>query len=266
MITVTTSMQRHAEAWAEQADLIDLQLSPLGLAAMDALAPAPGETVLDVGCGTGQTLMQLAERVGPAGRVIGVDIAARLLSIAQDRSAQLRQVTLRHHDAATLDLPAASVDAVYSRFGVMAFADPVAAFSNFRRMIRRGGRIGFVCWRALHENELDLLPLHAAGFDSAVDEAPFSFARTDYVSGVLRSAGFGGIAIRAFDASVSCGDVEATVKILTKVGALGKILRETPSLLADALPRVRSALVARADGGSNVALDAATWIVTATAE
>jgi precorrin-6B methylase 2 len=72
---------------------LDRQLSPLGLRAIDALAPRPGEVVLDVGCGAGQTVLQLAERVGPQGRVIGIDIAPRLIAIARERAARLGQVS-----------------------------------------------------------------------------------------------------------------------------------------------------------------------------
>src|SRR5262249_5655293 len=149
-------------ARAEVAELLDLQMSPLGLAAIDALDPQPGESILDIGCGAGQTLLQLANRVGPSGRVIGVDIAPRVLDVARSRTAALDQVQLIQADAAALALPDEVMDGVYSRFGVMAIEDPVAAFSNFRRMSKRGGRLSFVCWRSLEENELDLLPVLAA--------------------------------------------------------------------------------------------------------
>src|SRR5262249_36694083 len=136
-------------ARAEVADLLHLQLSPIGLAAMDALDPQPGQTIVDIGCGAGQTTQQLANRVGSLGRVIGVDIAPRVLDVARSRTATLAQVQLIQADAATLALPDEMADGVYSRFGVMALDDPVAAFANFRRMTRRGGRLAFVCWEPL---------------------------------------------------------------------------------------------------------------------
>lgn len=259
-----TARKLHDEAWAEVADLLDLQLSPLGLRAMDALGAVQGKTVLDVGCGAGQSLAQLAGRVGAHGRVIGVDIAARLLDVARSRLGDVPQLTLLHGDAARLDVPEASVDAVFSRFGVMAFADPVAAFSNLRRMLRPGGRIAFVCWRALRENEIDFLPLQAAGLDIAADETPFSFARREVVTEVLCAAGFGAVTVDAFDAEVSSGEVDAMTKVLTKVGPLGKILRETPALMIEVEPKVRAALAARLHGG-RVSLGAATWVVNALA-
>jgi SAM-dependent methyltransferase len=253
-----------AEAWAEVSPLLDLQLSPLGLRAMEALSPRPGEVIVDVGCGAGQTVMQLAERVGPEGRIIGVDIAPLLLDLARRRAQLLGQVSFLECDALALDLPSASVDAVFSRFGVMAFTDPVAAFSNFHRMMKPSGRLAFVCWRSLEENELDLLPLRAAGLEERVDRTPFSFEDPDHVRATLGAAGFGQITIRAHDEAVSSGDLDAMTTVLLKVGPLGRIVRETPELRAAAEPRVRAALASKREV-SGVFLRAATWIVTARA-
>jgi len=111
-----------AKAWAEAYELIDLQLSSLGLRAIEALGLGSGDSVLDIGCGAGQTLLQLAERVGTEGQVIGVDVAPLLLETAKRRTEPLRHVRLIQADAQSLDLPAESADAVFSRFGVMASA------------------------------------------------------------------------------------------------------------------------------------------------
>ncbi len=132
-----------AQAWAAVCEFIDLQLSPLGLRGIAALAPRSSESIVDIGCGAGQTVLQLAERVGPEGQVIGVDIAPMLLDIGRRRAAGLSQVRFVEGDATLLDLPDASVDGIYSRFGVMSFADPVAAFANFHRTLRPTGRLAF---------------------------------------------------------------------------------------------------------------------------
>ena len=174
-----------AQAWADVYELLDLQLSPLGMRAIDALSPMPGDVVVDVGCGAGQTVLQLGERVGPEGRVIGVDVARRLLDLAKRRASALRQVTFLEADAQCVELADQSTDGIFSRFGVMAFANPLAAFSNFRRILKPSGSLAFVCWRALEENELDLLPLQATGLESRVDPTPFSFAD----AGFLRDPG-----------------------------------------------------------------------------
>lgn len=256
------SRELAAAAWAEMFALIDRQLSPLGLKAMDALAPARGDVVVDIGCGAGQTLLQLAEWVGPEGRVIGVDVAPRLLEVAARRTAGLAQVDLIEADAQSLDLATASADAVYSRFGVMAFADPAAAFANFHRLLKPSGVLAFCCWRALAENELDALPLAAAGLEAMVDAAPFSLADPDDLRAVLQAAGFGDIVITAHDEAVSSGDLAAMVAVLLKVGPLGRIIRENLQLRPEAEARLRDVLAARGDP-ARVELSAAVWIVVA---
>ena len=258
------SALRHAEAWAEAYQLIDLQLSPLGLRAIEALGPSAGDVVLDIGCGAGQTLLQLAEKVGTKGRVIGVDIAPQLLGIARQRTNSLSQVSLIQADAQYLDFPSQSADAVFSRFGVMAFNDPIVAFANFRRILKTSGVLAFTCWRSLQENELDHLPLAAAGF-SPSDESPFSLADPEHIRRTLKAAGFGEIVVRSCDVKVSSGGLDAMTEVLLKVGPLGKIVRDNPALRATAEPRLRKALAAKGDA-SKVQLLASVWIVTAQIE
>ena len=246
---------------AELADLIDLQMAPLGLAAMNALGPTQGRTVLDVGCGAGQATLQLAERVGNSGHAIGIDIAPQVLSVARARLRHLSWVSIIQADAAQPPLPDQSVDLVYSRFGVMFFPDPIRAFSNLRRVLRSSGQIGFVCWRSIRENELDFLPLEAAGM--VLGEAPHvSFEQPRFIEEVLRSAGFDQVKVDALDAEVSCGDIDKTLEVVTRVGALGKMLRDTPHARPLIMSRVREVLARRAHLG-RVNLKAATWIVTA---
>lgn len=254
----------HAKAWAEEYELIDRQLSSLGLMAMQELQLVYGQTVLDVGCGTGQTLLQLAERVGDKGLVIGVDIAGRLLEVAARRTKQLGQVKLIEADAQTLDLPPHSVDAVFSRFGVMSFDDPVAAFSNFRRLLKPDGRLAFICWQALQKNELDRFPLVAAGFRSASDESPFSFADPTHVQSILAAAGLNDIVMTPHEELVTSGDVEAMTRVLLKVGPLGKIIRENPVTHSTVEPKLRKALASLGDP-AKVQLTASIWIVKARA-
>lgn len=231
---------------------------------MDALAPRSGEVIIDVGCGAGQTVLQLAHRVGPEGQVVGVDIAPLLLDVARLRAEGLSQVSFIESDAAGLDLSKATIDAFFSRFGVMAFPDPAAAFSNFRQMLKPTGRLAFVCWRSLEENELDLLPLRAAGLEHLADPTPFSFEDPRYVRATLEKAGFKDIGISAHDQAVTSGDLDAMTMVLLKVGPLGRIVRENPELRRSSETRVRAALAAKGDP-TRVALQAATWIVSARA-
>lgn len=251
-------------ARAALADPIDRQMRPLGDAVLDRLPLGDGQIALDVGCGAGAATMQLADRIGPRGRVIGVDIAPHVLALAARRAANLPQVTLLQKDAGTLALPDASVDVIFSRFGTMFFADPVAAFRNLHRMLRPGGRMGFVCWRSVEENELDSFCIEAAGLPITVDTSPYSLEHAAAIRQVLTAAGFREIGVEAHDAPITAGDAVSTLRVVTRVGALGKALRENPALLPVAEPLVRSALAARERDGL-VHLGSATWIVTATA-
>lgn len=253
-----------AQAAAEVHELTDLQFEPLGHPAMEALGLRPGDSVMDIGCGAGATLLQLAGRVGPTGQVLGVDIAPEVLAIARRRARPLPQVQVIQADAQDLPVPTASVDAVFSRFGVMAFADPVAAFAGFHRVLKPSGKLAFVCWRTLAENEIDRLPLTAAGLDLPPDDTPFSLADAEVIHATLAAAGFGDIAVDAHDEAVSCGDLDATVAVLLRVGAVGRLVREAPALRATVEPRVRETLAARGDPAC-VTLRAAVWIVSARA-
>ncbi|MET1412171.1 methyltransferase domain-containing protein [Roseibium sp. HPY-6] len=256
---------RHAASLASVYRLVDRQLSPLGLRAMNVLDPRRGDTVLDVGCGAGGTLHQLSERIGPKGRVIGVDIAPALVSIAEERCKDDPSIELIRADAQTLAMQTGCLDRIYSRFGVMGFANPTAAFGNFRRLLRPGARLAFCCWRTFEENELDYFPVKAAGRIHDVRETPFSFSDPSAVRFLLENTGFTQIAFEAFDANVSCGDLNATVEVLLSVGALGQIVREKTAHRSEVEPLLREALAARSDT-AHVELKAAVWIVSAHAD
>ena len=256
-------------AWAEVREPLELQLAPLGRRALAALAPQPGEQILDIGCGGGETVLELARAVAPDGTVVGIDLSAAVLAFARRAAEGCERVRFIQADAQVFPFDPASFDAAFSRFGVMFFADPIAAFANIRRSLRPDGRPAFVCWRGLEENPLDALPLRAASAHLPPQPAhdldapgPFAFADPDRVRGILESAGFGAIEITAHDEPVGSGDLDTMLTVCSRVGALGKILREHPELRAAALPAVRAALAAH-DGPHGVRLNAATWIVTA---
>ena len=145
----------------------------------------------------------------------------------------------------------------------MFFDEPVTAFANFKRMLRPGGRLSFVCWRSIQENELDRLPFEAAELSTRADQTPFSLKKLDTIQQTLTAAGFTEIAINKFDRMVSCGGIENTIKVLTTVGALGAILRTETELKNEAEPKLRKALISRINETGNVELGAATWIISA---
>ena len=138
--------------WAARQREIDSSISPFGDAALKTAAPMPGERVIDIGCGCGDTSIALAQQVGAEGAVLGVDISAPMLEVARTRAAslQLPHLEFREADASTASLPARN-DLLYSRFGVMFFDQPVPALAHARQALRNGGRLVFVCWRSPRE-------------------------------------------------------------------------------------------------------------------
>ena len=259
------------ETWVQYQEQLDRQIAPLGLEALRTLAPAQGETIVDIGCGCGQTTFDLASRVGNEGCAVGVDISARMLDVARHRAATGPGVRpqFREVDAQSGDIGHAVFDAAFSRFGVMFFSDPVAAFSNIRRALKAHGRFGFVCWRPLEENTWMLAPLSAAlpflPSPASVDPlapGPFAFADADRVRSILRDAGFATVAIKAFDALIGSGDMESTLALAFKVGPLGAALRENPQLMGKIADPVREVLT-RFVSPAGVMMPAAVWIVLA---
>jgi ubiquinone/menaquinone biosynthesis C-methylase UbiE len=259
------------ETWVQYQEQLDRQIAPLGLEALRTLAPAPGEAVVDIGCGCGQTTFDLASRVGNEGSVLGVDISAPMLDVARHRPAsgpgarpQFREV-----DAQSGDIGHAIFDAAFSRFGIMFFSDPVAAFSNIRRALKPRGRFGFVCWRPLEENTWMLAPLAAAlpflpspASSDPLAPGPFAFADADRVRSIVKAAGFAAVTIEPFDAQIGSGDIESTLTLTFKVGPLGAALRENPQLKGKIADPVRRALT-RFVTPAGVMMPAAVWIVLA---
>jgi SAM-dependent methyltransferase len=254
--------------WAQLQPLLDRQIEPLGRLALNALALAPGERVLDIGCGCGDTTLDIARRVAPGGTVLGLDLSAPMLSVAKARAAGLPGVSFLQADAQTYGLDGA-FDAAASRFGVMFFADPVAAFTNLRAALRPGGRLGFVCWRAAAENPWMMVPLQAAlahvplpAPGDPTEPGPFALADRRRIETILDGAGFTGITITAADAQIGGLALPEALHLALTVGPLGKILREAPEHRATVTDAVRAGL-APYEGEQGVFLGAGVWVVTA---
>ena len=256
--------------WAELNALLDRQLNGVGLKVIETLAPREGERVLDVGCGAGVTSLQIAERVGARGQVVGIDISGPLLDVARARAAGDGNVQLIEADAQTHPFEAETFDAVFSRFGVMFFEDPEAAFRNLARALRPGGRLAFACWRPLAENPLMAAPMQAAARRLAPPPpppppgapGPFGFADPDRVRRVLGAAGFEAVAVEPLDLMIGGNSLDQSMTLALRVGPLGAVLRENPDVAPQVIDDVRAALTAHLrDGG--VWMPGAMWQVTA---
>jgi len=262
------------EAWAALQKQLDAQLSHHGLRAMEALAPVMGERIVDVGCGSGQTTLALGQAIGRTGAVMGLDISRPLLELARRRAAEsgAANVSFAEADVQTYAFPPATFDAVFSRFGVMFFSDPPAAFANIRRALKPGGRLAFVCWRSPAENIFMTLPYAAAEAQlppapppAPSAPGPFAFADRDRLHHILSSAGFRDIELTRYDRKIGSGDLEQTLAVSLKMGPLGRALGEHPEKRALVIDGVRKALRPHVDDHGIVRLDSASWIVTARA-
>ena len=258
--------------WVEQSDLLDAQIAPLGLAAIERARPAEGERVLDVGCGCGQTTLQLVERVGSSGSVLGIDISSPMLERARARAAGHPNVHFALADAQTHAFHE-RFDLAFSRFGVMFFAEPKAAFANLLGSLVPGGRLAFVCWQAIDRNPWMLVPLRS--LVGVVDlpappppgaPGPFSFADADRVRGILEAAGFRGIAIEPLEGRLALaagGPLERAVDFIMRIGPVSAALREAgEDAHRRATEAIRAAL-APLETPSGVVAEYAAWIATA---
>ena len=263
--------------WAAAHERYEAMLGPFGAQAVDAVAIQPGERVLDVGCGAGDVALAAARSAGPECRVVGVDLSVPMLETARRRAAQagLGNVSFVSGDAQTHGFGESEFDVVVSRFGVMFFADPVAAFTNVVRALRPGGRLAFVCWQDAGVNEWMLVPsmaalAHVPPPDPAVFETllPFEFADTGRVTEILQAAGFTDVTFRGIEQPLlfgGGGTIEDAVEFF-RDGSFGTTLlagagqEETTNALAAVTEALSAHLTPR-----GVELGAAAWLVTASA-
>jgi SAM-dependent methyltransferase len=266
-----------AEPWIAFRPALDAMLGPLGDAAMARAAPRPGDRALDVGCGCGTTTADLALLVGPTGAVTGIDTSAVVLAEARrtidaDTAGGRAPVTLVRGDAATHPFEPEAYDVVYSRLGLMFFDEPDAGFANLRRAMRRRGRLGFVCWRALDENPwitevraaaTAVVPLPRLAPDDV--PGPFALADAERISALLSRAGFVDVEIDPHDQPVLIGrgDVDEAVEFFLRLLPTGSLMFEPDRHLLDRLRAAVRVVVERHRAPDGIWMDAAAWIVRA---
>ena len=260
--------------WLAREARTDAMLKGLGDRTLAAAAPRPGEAVLDVGCGTGTTSRTLARAVAPSGSVLGLDLSEAMMGEAARRAAAegLTNVRFVVGDASAYAFAPASVDLLFSRFGVMFFGDPTAAFTHLRRAIKPRGRLTFICWRPFKENDWAFVPFMAAvphlppmPRPGPNDPGPFAFGDRDHVQRILAGAGFADIAIDGIDDQAvlraSSADEAATQAV--ELGPMTRLLRDAPEATRrQATEAVSKALAPHLIDGA-VRLTAACWLVKA---
>ena len=199
------------------------------------LGLASGESVLEIGCGTGALTVPLATKVGERGRVVAVDISEPMLGAARQRVGEhgLRNVTLLHGDAQVFDFERAAFDLATSRMGIMFFADPAAAFRNIGGALKPRGRLVFACWAPLEENrhwlisyEIALRHLGPPAPPPAHEPGPLAFGNPDYIRHVLATAGFAEITVERAHPTIIGGSPEEEARQALMMGPTARLLEE----------------------------------------
>jgi ubiquinone/menaquinone biosynthesis C-methylase UbiE len=260
-------------------EIVTAGLGAHGEAALAAHPPRPGDRVLDIGCGFGDTSLRIAGLVGDSGSVLGVDVAPRFIEAAQAEAEEARAANVSY---AVRDVQVTEFedrfDYAFARFGTMFFANPVAAMRNVRKALAPGGRLCMVVWRRKLDNDW----LHRA--ETVVEEfveepeetdeptcgpGPFSMANADTVSDILLNAGFTGVELRRCDIPILIGrDLDHAVEFATAIGPAGEVIRLAGEEAEKIRPRIEAALreaLVEFESPDGVVADASTWIVSASA-
>jgi SAM-dependent methyltransferase len=260
--------------YVTHADRYDRQLVGFTTALLDRAAPAPDDTVLDVGCGCGVTTLMVADR---AQSVLGLDISNPLVEIAGRRSleAGIRNADFLVADAQTHEFADGEFTLIVSQFGLMFFDDPDAAFANLRRSLAPGGRLSLVCWQGLEANEWLTVVAHAVAQYCEIPEfggraggpGMFALKEPDEAVALLEAAGFGQVEVEPVATTVLLaggGTLDESLEFLLGMGMVRGLLgRLTDDQRELAVAEVKSALAERYEPGVGVTLGAAGWLVSA---
>lgn len=250
-----------------------------GERALELFPPRPGQRVLDIGCGFGDTTQRIAGVVGEGGEAIGVDVAPRFIEAARREAVEAAVPNVRFDVADVQTDPLGGpYDLAFSRFGTMFFANPVAALRNVRATLAPGGRLVMVVWRRRIDNDwlyraqtiVEKIVSRPEEYDEPTcGPGPFSMADADTTSEILLHAGYADVCLHRCDLPIMIGaDLDEAIDFVTAIGPAGEILRLAGDRASHLHGDVRAALhagLAEFDGVDGVRAGASTWIVSATA-
>ncbi len=264
------------ETWARMQERMDRTLTPVTSALLSLASPQPGEHVLDIGCGTGETSLALSGAVGEAGTVLGLDVSEPMLARARERAEELvNDAEFRAADAATF-VDDDDFDLLVSRFGVMFFNDPTAAFANLHARAATTGRLCFACWQKPSDNLWATLPMQTLADllppmppSDPLAPGPFAFADPERVHQILTAAGWQDIEIQGMPFTMIVGEGEdpiaAAVHFNLRIGPAARAIRDAgPDVDAPAKAALAKSLAAYLVDG-RVGLPGAVWLVSARA-
>jgi SAM-dependent methyltransferase len=282
---VAASNQEAAEAWSgplfdrfvAYRELVVDGLGAHGERAIEAHPPRPGDRVLDVGCGFGDTTQRLAGLVGAEGEALGLDVSEPFVEQARHEAEGVGNVRFACADVQVAELEP-GFDYAFSRMGIMFFANPVQALRNVRAALVPGGRLCAVVWRRKLDNDwmcrAERVVEEYLDHPEETDEptcgpGPFSMANADTLSDQLTIAGFEQISLRRCDIPIKIGkDLDHAVEFNMAIGPAGEVLRLWGDRVEEIRPKIARELreaLAEFDGPDGVVAPASTWIVGATA-
>ena len=265
------------DRWVALRDVVAGAIAPFSDAAYRISKPQPGERVLDIGCGLGETTLQLAELVGADGEAVGMDSGERFIEMARGEAEEAGVANVRYFvgDVQMADL-GGPYDLAFSRFGTLFCANPVALLRNVRGSLVAGGRLAMIAWRRKLDNEWlhrgELVADRYLEKPEETDEptcgpGPFSMANADTVTDQLKYAGFEGIAARRVDIDYRMGDdLDDALRLVMAIGPAGELIRLAGAEAEKIRPKLEVELreayeeLARPDG---VYAPASVWIYTA---
>ncbi|EHK53321.1 class I SAM-dependent methyltransferase [Allomesorhizobium alhagi] len=239
------------------------------------LPVGPGDRVLDVGCGFGDTAIKLARIVGPEGEVVGIDCCDAFLAAAEAEREQEGLDNLRFiRGDAEIALPEGAFDFVFARFGTMFFANPVAGLRNMRRALRPGGRMTHIVWRNSADNpwlsmakDVVLRFLPPPGGDARTcGPGPFSMADEPMVRKMMEIAGYENITFGRVDAPVLVGhDVRDAIAFQLAIGPAGEVFREAGEAAEARRPEIEEALAAairqQTNSAEGIIMPSSSWVI-----
>jgi SAM-dependent methyltransferase len=260
------------DKWLANLDGFEGMIASIGAALMAKADFAPGERVVDIGCGGGATTVEIGKAVGPQGEALGIDVSDSLLATARQRAAGAGNVRFLTGDAATITLDGAPRDRLFSRFGIMFFNDFAAAFANLRKMLRPGGRADFSAWAPASENGwiVDMQAILGNHVELPVPApnapGPFALKDADFARPLLEGAGFSSVEFDLWRGEQLVGGSgagpEQAADFVLHAMSFGEALKDKPA----ALDQVRGELVALfaahyRDGA--VRMPAGAWLISA---
>lgn len=266
------------ERWLSNLSGFEGSIAPIGQALIDHAGYGGGESVLDLGCGGGATTLEIAKKIGSEGRAIGLDISPALVDFANRRAADAGVANARFAcaDGATAQLSEAPFDRLFSRFGSMFFAEPIAAFANLRAMLKPGGQIDLAVWAPPADNPwmagaMGVIRQHV-DMPAPVPRAPgpFAFAEPDYLTGILSDAGYAEVHITPHLCQLPVGGPgntpEQAADFVTNGMSFGEILHDQPAAVREAAMQDILALFrAHHVPEKGILMGAKVWLVTARA-